>query len=276
MPADPGRFVGGFNVHANGIRQHVLRYGGAGRALLLLPGITSPAITWGFVAERLARDSDVYVVDYRGRGLSAVQPPWDIDTIAGDAAALIDALGLDRPDILGHSMGARVAIRLARRFPDLVGRLVLVDPPVTGPGRRPYPAPLDWYVDSIRLMVRGGSGAELRRFSPTWTDEQLALRAEWLHTCDEQAIVASYNDFHDSDVHADLPLLRTPALLMRAGRGDVIRDEDVTEIQSLLPTVTVRVVENAGHMIPWDDFEGFFAALGDWLVAGNGYATPRG
>lgn len=266
MPIDPHRLVSGFNVHANGIRQHVLRYGGSGAPVVLLPGITSPAVTWGFVADRLARDLDVHVVDFRGRGLSTVQGPWDIDTMAQDVAALITAIGLDRPHILGHSMGARVAIRLARHFPDQVGRLLLADPPVTGPGRRPYPAALDWYVDSIRLMVAGGSGEDLRRFSPTWTDEQRALRAEWLHTCDEAAIAASYEDFHESDIHADLPHIQAPTMLMRAGRGGVILDEDADEIVRLLPGITVRMVADAGHMIPWDDFEGFFAAIGDWFT----------
>ena len=61
----------GANIHANGIRQHYLRYGGtSGRraerdAVILIPGITSPAITWGFVGERLGREFDTYVLDVR-------------------------------------------------------------------------------------------------------------------------------------------------------------------------------------------------------------------
>jgi hypothetical protein len=51
----------GGHVFANGIRQHYLRYGGKGQPIILIPGITSPAITWGFVAERLAERHDVYV-----------------------------------------------------------------------------------------------------------------------------------------------------------------------------------------------------------------------
>jgi len=60
----------GYNVHANGIRQHILHFPGNGEPLLLVPGITSPAITWGFVAERLSKFYDVHVLDIRGRGLS--------------------------------------------------------------------------------------------------------------------------------------------------------------------------------------------------------------
>ncbi|WP_240164113.1 alpha/beta fold hydrolase [Pseudomonas allii] len=68
------------------------------------------------------------------------------------------------------------------------------------------------------------------------------------------------------DFHQDLPHLKAPGLLMVAGRGGVILDEDVAEIQGLQPRIQVGHVPNAGHMIPWDDFDGFFHALGDFLT----------
>ncbi len=260
-------FVHGYNVNANGVRLHLLRYGGQGPRLLLLPGITSPAITWGFVAERLARHFDVHVLDFRGRGLSYTAPGMDasLDAMAADVLALLQVLDWTEAVVLGHSMGARVAIRAASRDAGRMGRLLLVDPPVTGPGRRAYPAPLSWYVDSIRLAVKGMTGEALRAFSPTWTDEQLQLRAEWLHTCDEDAIVQAYRGFHEDDIHADLPKLRTPGLLMRAGRGGVILPEDAQEIARLAPGLVQCTADNAGHMIPWDDEEGFHRLLGDHL-----------
>jgi N-formylmaleamate deformylase len=143
----------------------------------------------------------------------------------------------------------------------------MVDPPVSGPGRRAYPSQLPWYVDSIRLARQGMDAQAMRRFCPTWTDEQLRLRAEWLHTCNENAVVRSFEDFHRDDVHADMPKVKVPALLVAAGRGDVIRPEDADEIESLMPGLTVRRVADAGHMIPWDDERGFYAALGDFLGA---------
>lgn len=260
-------FVNGYNVNANGIRLHLLRYGGKGPSLLLLPGITSPAITWGFVAERLARHFDVHVLDFRGRGLSYCAPGMDasLDAMAADVIALLEVLGWTSATVLGHSMGARVAIRAAARDPRRMGKLLLLDPPVTGPGRRPYPAPLSWYVDSIRLAVKGTTGEALRAFSPTWTDEQLQLRAEWLHTCDEDAIVQAYRGFHEDDIHADLPRLRTPGMLMAAGRGGVILPPDLEEIRTLAPTLVQCTAANAGHMIPWDDPEGFHRLLGEYL-----------
>ncbi|GBQ23770.1 esterase [Gluconacetobacter sacchari DSM 12717] len=258
------RFLYGANVHANGIRQHYLRYGGQGQTMVLIPGITSPAITWGFVAEELARTFDVYVPDVRGRGLSATGPDldYDLDSYAADVRGFIDALHLADVVLTGHSMGARIAIRAARVNADGLSRLVLVDPPVSGPGRRAYPAKLDWYTESIRLARQGMTAEDMLRFCPSWTEEQRALRAEWLHTCDELATRITFEKFHTEDIHQDIPHLRTPATLVVATRGGVILPEDEAEILALNPSIAVKHVPEAGHMIPWDNLEGFVAAVG--------------
>ena len=57
MTSTAKTFLYGGHVRANGIRQHYLRYGGKGAPLVLIPGITSPAITWGFVGERQSHPS---------------------------------------------------------------------------------------------------------------------------------------------------------------------------------------------------------------------------
>ncbi len=203
-------FLYGANVHANGIRQHYLRYGGQGGAraqrdaVIIVPGITSPAVTWGFVGEQFGQQFDTYVLDVRGRGLSqaGAELDYSLDAQAADVIAFAEALGLQRYAIVGHSMGARIGIRAARSKPAGLTRLVLVDPPVSGPGRRQYPSQLPWYIDSIRLALRGIDVEGMRRFCPTWTEDQLRLRAQWLHTCDERAILASFNGFHEDDIHA--------------------------------------------------------------------------
>jgi N-formylmaleamate deformylase len=266
-------FMYGGNVHANGIRQHYLRYGrlGTGQeardAIIIVPGITSPAITWGFVGERFGLHYDTYILDVRGRGLSENSDALDygLDAQAADVMAFAQVLGLQRFAIVGHSMGGRIGIRAARTRPEGLTRLVLIDPPVSGPGRRPYPSKLPWYVDSMKLAREGIDKEGMRAFCPTWTDEQLRLRSEWLHTCNERAVITSFEDFHTDDIHSDLPKVVVPVMLMVAGRGDVIRPEDIEEIRKLLPGVQMSHVPNAGHMIPWDDEEGFYRAFGDFL-----------
>jgi N-formylmaleamate deformylase len=266
----------GAHVHANGIRQHYLHYGprqapgdAAPDPVIIIPGITSPAITWGFVGERFGQVFDTYVLDVRGRGLSQAGDHLDysLDAQADDVNAFAQALGLERYSYVGHSMGGRIAIRAASRQPAGLARIVAVDPPVSGPGRRPYPSQLPWYVDSI-AQARHGMGVEqMRQFCPTWTEDQLRLRAEWLHTCDERAIRQSFDEFHTTDIHANLPAVQVPMLLVTAARGDVVKDEDVAEIGKLKAGMSHVRVPEAGHMIPWDNEPGFYAAFGDFLGA---------
>ena len=267
MSAPGSTYLYGAQVRANGIRQHYLRYGGQGPVLVLVPGITSPAVTWGFVAERLGRVFDTYVLDVRGRGLSEASPTLDygLDACAADVAGLAQALGFSRFHLVGHSMGGRIGIRMAARHATTLERLVMVDPPTSGPGRRRYPAQLPWYVDSMRLARRGITVEQMRSFCPTWTEEQLRLRAQWLHTCDERAVVTTFDSFHQDDIHADLPRISVPCLLMSAERGDVVSSEDEAEMRSLHPGLETVRVPGAGHMIPWDNEEGFYAAFGRFL-----------
>ncbi|MFS0850685.1 MULTISPECIES: N-formylmaleamate deformylase [Novosphingobium] len=267
----------GYNVHANGIRHHLVRHGAVGkRQMLLVPGITSPAVTWDFVAERLANTYEVHVLDVRGRGLSqAGDLDYSLNAMADDVIALTAAIGLEHPVVLGHSMGARTAIRAARKAPGLFGGLILADPPVSGPGRRPYPSAWPWYEDSILLAQRGCSAEEMKEFCPTWTEGQRALRAEWLHTCELRAIEEAYKGFHCDDIHADLPLLDLPMRLVVAGGSPVIQDSDVQEIQTLAKGIEVVTVAGAGHMIPWDDLEGFLQAVAGFQPYAQG-GVPDG
>ncbi|CAM5480471.1 alpha/beta fold hydrolase [Eoetvoesiella caeni] len=263
------------NVYANGIRQHYMRFGKTtakqplAPAVILLPGITSPAITWAFVAERLSEALEVYVLDIRGRGLSEASDTLDysLDAQAADVIEFAQALKLDNYTILGHSMGARIGIRAARAHPPGLAKLALVDPPMSGPKRRPYPMQLSWYIESIKKARLGIDAEAMRQYCPTWPQEHLRLRAEWLHTCDERAIIASFDGFGTDDIHSDLPHIRVPSLLMTAGRGDVVQPDELQEFSTLLPGLTHRHVKNAGHMIPWDDENGFYEALGEFLGA---------
>lgn len=260
-------YLYGAHVHANGIRQHYLRYGGKGTPLIVIPGITSPAITWGFVAEVFGKHYDTYVLDVRGRGISQGGPDLDygLDAMAKDLTAFAEALQLESNIFVGHSMGGRIAIRAARQSPSLVQKIVLLDPPVGGPGRRPYPIPEEWLLKSLAATEKGATLEEMRAFVPTWTDFHVRLRAEWLPTCDLRAVRTAYRGFQEDDIHADLPHLKMPVLLIVAGKAGVVLPEDIAEFRRLVPSFQVETVLNAPHLIPWEDFNGFFRAFQTFL-----------
>ncbi len=244
-------------VQSGSVRLHVAQHGAEGPDLLVVPGITSPAAVWGFVAEPLARARRVHVLDLRGRGLSDVPDTgYALADYAADAAAAIEGLGLDRPAVLGHSLGARIAAELALARPGLIGALILADPPLTGPGRPRYPLPLSFYLDGIRQARDGLSLEEARALEPGWDDERVLDRARWLGTCDERAITETYHHFHDEDFLGRWERLDAP-VLVHGGRSPVVTADGVEELRLRNPTARVVAVPGAGHMIPWDDRDGF-------------------
>ncbi|MEV0430506.1 alpha/beta fold hydrolase [Micromonospora sp. NPDC050495] len=98
---------------------------GAGRPLILLHGGLGSGEMFGPVLPALAARHQVIAVDLQGHGRTAdIDRPLDLEFMADDIAALIDHLGLDRPDLVGYSLGGGVALRTALRHPGRIGRLV--------------------------------------------------------------------------------------------------------------------------------------------------------
>jgi N-formylmaleamate deformylase len=249
-------------VEANGIRLHYLAYGQAGQPLVIVPGITSPAITWEFVAEMLAGDFRVITMDVRGRGLSEKPSSgYTLPDYAADAASFIEALELERPIVLGHSMGARIAAALGALHPEAPGPLIVVDPPLTGPGRRPYPFPLHVYVEALREAQAGATADDMRRYFPTWSDEQLQIRAEWLATCDERAVVETYENFAREDFFGYWRTLSAPLVFVYGEESPVVPPSGVEEVAAANPAAAIVGVPSAGHMIPWDNLPGFLTEV---------------
>ena len=142
---------------------------------MLLNGWTASGLVWpaGLVAA-LERDHRVVRIDNRGSGWSRHAPrPYTIGDLAADARRVIDGLGLGRPTVVGLSMGGMIAQELALRWPDRVGRLVLLgtrppnpeDDVAAGPGdgvaavepaagRAAAPLPARGVGDGHRARVR--------------------------------------------------------------------------------------------------------------------------
>src|SRR5689334_12675033 len=118
-------------INANGITIHYYRSGGDKKpSILLLHGITDSGQCWPRVAVDLEGSYDTIMTDARGHGHSSASTEFSTALLADDAAAVIRALGLEKPYVWGHSMGAITAATLAATYPDLVRSVVLEDPPL--------------------------------------------------------------------------------------------------------------------------------------------------
>ena len=99
---------------------------GAGPEVLLLHGIMADRTALSSVAESLSATHRVLNVDLRGHGDSDVAEDYELASFAHDIAALLLVTGLTRPTVVGWSMGGSIAMDLALRYPEIMGRLVLV------------------------------------------------------------------------------------------------------------------------------------------------------
>jgi pimeloyl-ACP methyl ester carboxylesterase len=111
-------------AEVNGITLYFETHG-SGRPLILLHGGLGSGEMFGPVIPALAERHRVIAVDLQGHGRTAdIDRPIDIRLMADDIAALIDHLGLDKPDLVGYSLGGGVALQTAAKYPAKVGRLV--------------------------------------------------------------------------------------------------------------------------------------------------------
>jgi pimeloyl-ACP methyl ester carboxylesterase len=113
-------------AEVNGINLYYEAHG-SGRPLILLHGGLGSGEMFGLVMPLLAERHHVVAVDLQGHGRTAdIDRPIDIRLMADDIAALIDHLGLDKPDVVGYSLGGGVALQTAAKYPAKVRRLVMV------------------------------------------------------------------------------------------------------------------------------------------------------
>jgi pimeloyl-ACP methyl ester carboxylesterase len=121
-------------IATNGTALHV-RIGGKGPAVVLLHGYGETGDMWAPLAARLVGDHTVIVPDLRGMGLSA-RPSggYDKKTQGHDIAGVLDALEIDRADLVTHDIGNMVGYAFAAEYPSRVRRFVLIDAPLPGIG----------------------------------------------------------------------------------------------------------------------------------------------
>ncbi len=264
--------IAGRSVHveANGIRHHLLSYGESGQpSVILLPGITSPAVTADFLARRIAAMGfAVHVPDIRGRGQTDAPPSgnYRLEDYAADVAGLVAALNLHDPLVIGHSMGARIAAAYATEHAaERRSLLVLVDPPLCGPGRGAYPTSLDSFMRQLGEAKRGTTPEAVRAFYPKWPVREILIRVEALQGCDETAIRESHEGFEAEDFFPYWRKVVAPAVLIYGGDSPVVTADGAADLARANPAVPLVRVPDAGHMIPWDNEPGFFDALTPWL-----------
>src|SRR5215218_5206626 len=166
-------FPAGFRtqeIPTNGTTLHV-RVGGKGPAVVLLHGYGETGDMWAPLAAELARDHTVVAPDLRGMGLSSrPESGYDKKTQARDIAGVLNALGIEKADLVTHDIGNMVGYALAAQHPARVTRFVIMDAPLPGigPWEEILKNPLLWHFrfggPDMERLVAGRERIYLDRF----------------------------------------------------------------------------------------------------------------
>jgi pimeloyl-ACP methyl ester carboxylesterase len=166
-------FPAGFrtqDIRTNGTTLSV-RAGGQGPAAVLLHGYGETGDMWVPLAADLIRDHTVVVPDLRGMGLSArPESGYDKKTQGQDIAGMLDALGIERADLITHDIGNMVGYAFAAQYPGRVTRFALMDAPLPGigPWEEVLKNPLLWHFrfggPDMERLVAGRERIYLDRF----------------------------------------------------------------------------------------------------------------
>lgn len=281
-----------YRLALNGLGFHVTEWGEAdARPVLMLHGIRGYAETFAGVAAALQPGCRVIAFDQRGRGETDWDPRHDYHTDAyvADVEALVAQLGLQRFDLLGHSMGGINAIVYAARHPQKLRRLVIED---AGPGafeasdgatriRR------ELATTPTTFASWDEAAAFMRALRPTVTEEARQQRLQnmlkplegggfsWRY--DHAGIVATRlnpDPARKVDLAAHVKALLCETLVVRGGRSDYLQPAMVAHMRTLNPHIAAVEIPDAGHYIHDDQPARFAEAVTAFLnrpdAAGSG------
>jgi pimeloyl-ACP methyl ester carboxylesterase len=276
------------DVLANGIRLHSYRTGGDKPVLLLLHGFNEYGLTWLRTAKELEQDYDIIMVDARGHGHAdgiargGYPPEANVEDIAG----VIHALKLDRPRVIGFSMGGATVLRLAATYPELVHSFIYeglsegaIPPEIANSEgyQAWFQGWLSWLEELKTMRHEERLVSALSQLFPTmggslWPEEEYVpmVEANTLFDLDlARYSIKLWGSEHQDDPAALLKRVSCPALMMKhafafpaAGAQPAVR-----EVSTEQPYIRTVYFENTGHCIRRMAFEQFMGLVREFLSA---------
>lgn len=245
---------------------------GSGPPVLVLHGWGASIEAVFPIVTGLESVARVHALDLPGFGQSDLPPePWGVEEYQAFVAAFMDALGIERAALVGHSNGGRVAIRMASTEPQRVSKLVLVDSAGIRPKRT-----LRWYrrvaiakVGKYAARFLGRPGERLR--------ELLVGRAGSTDYLQAGAMRPTLVRLVNSDLREHLPRIGVPTLLIWGSDDTDTPLSAAREMEKLIPDAGLVVLDGAGHF-SYLDQPGRFSTivrhfLAPGVAGGSGSAT---
>jgi len=269
------------NIVLRQLRFHFLEWGAPDAPpIVLLHGGHQSAHSWDLVSLYLAQRYHVFALDQRGHGDS--EWPRDAeytnDAMSRDAEAFIGALGLQRPILMGHSMGGRNALLLTRRNPSLLRALVVVDvgPELSDRGREVIAGfvqanqefdGLEQFVENVRKYDPYRSRAHIERT----VRYNMLQRADgkYVSKCDATprrlGLVRGTGPLENITLD-DARRFALPVLLVRGANSRILAPEAAERFRDALPQGQLVTVPDCGHNVHGQNTSGFIAAIEGFLA----------
>lgn len=244
---------------------------GSGPVLLFIHGFPFDRTMWIPQLAGLAKVRTCVAADLRGHGMSIVEPVSDLamDLFADDVAKTLDAIGAEKADICGLSMGGYVAFAMWRRHPDRVRSLILVDTKAEADGDEAKAG----REKTAELVAREGMEALHAQLAPKLvgsvpSQEVLdKLRRMFLDTPPETAAADSLAMRDRADSTGDLATITVPALWLHGEEDQLMPIEGARASAAKIPGARLVAIPKGGHVSPMENPDAVNDAIREFLAS---------
>lgn len=232
---------------------------GQGKPFLILHGLFGMSDNWLTIGRRLAESYHVFLLDLRNHGQSPHSDEMSYPAMAEDLLEFIDEHHLEKPIVLGHSMGGKVAMQFALTFPDKISHLIVVD---IAP-RAYFHSHFKYFLENLMVLnlEQFKTRTEIDRFLAEKIP-QVAIRQFLLKNLkrnENQSFEWKINlpaIYHNLDqILGGISAQTTfagPTLFIKGEKSDYISERDETEIKKLFPGAQIKIIKGATHWVHAD------------------------
>jgi pimeloyl-ACP methyl ester carboxylesterase len=244
---------------------------GQGTPFVILHGLFGLLDNWQTLAKFWSQKYHVYLVDLRNHGRSPHSNEFNYDLMVEDLAEFIKEHQLQNPVVMGHSMGGKVAMNFALRYPEQVSKLIVVD---IAP--RAYPVHHQDIIDGLNavdiatMTSRTEAEAALVPYIPE-AETRLFLLKNLYRREDNSfgwrmnlAAIEKCIEEVGRETTADTPFNK-PTLFIKGEKSRYIQEKDIPAIQQLFPQVQLETIANTGHWVHAEAPEKFYQLVVDFI-----------
>jgi pimeloyl-ACP methyl ester carboxylesterase len=242
------------DIQTNGVRIHYYRTGdGTKSPMLLLHGYTDNGLCWTDMAHELETDYDVVMMDYRGHGLSdAPLTGYTTEDYTADAVGLIEGLKLNKPIIIGHSMGGSVVAQIVLTRPQLIQKAVLIDPPGVAKALFKNEAEkkkaLLFFQKDIKYVNNASLDTLLKEAAKRHPQISEQARRRWADSKVQTKPQIAETVINLPYLGNDWPKITVPTLILKADADKQTQEEELAVVKDA-PNVTLVHIYGAGHLV---------------------------